>query len=157
MGQIRAMLQANPDLSFSVIADSISKSPGTLANNIRALEIIDNAGLTPENQREQVHIVTRFPPIGAAESDYQQYALVERAESAEHRVEQLQGEVEKLHQQLEKLLDEKASNGGRGEVQAGTDGESRKIDWRGSGQSSDDRESNGGPPVTEDSLPIIVV
>jgi hypothetical protein len=58
--------------------------------------------VAPDDQADRiVNIVTRFPPIGAAESDYQQYALVERAESLARRVEQLEHENTKLADALE--------------------------------------------------------
>ncbi len=140
--EVMRMILSDPGMSGQMFMATLLQKPSTMPQLLQAIDALDQSGYTPEDQRETVQIITRFPLEGSAESDFTHAALVERAESAEKRVGSLELECERLRDLLEDM-----SEGGGGNAVAGDAGFSDK------GPKVSDGQQDGDVDGLEDGTP----
>lgn len=133
--EVLRMFFSDPGIAGQVVMATMLQKPSTMPQLLQAVESLDEGGYTPENIRETTQIITRFPIEGAPESDFQHAALVERAESAEKRVQSLELECERLN----KLLDRMAERSGS-VVDIGGDAEFSGPDVNGELEAGEDKD-----------------
>ena len=95
---MRAILADKTQMA-NIFAAILKDNPTQIPKLLQAVTALNDSPMAPDSSRDKINVICRFPPLGAAESDYTQYRLVERAEAAEMEKEKMTDELDRLREE----------------------------------------------------------